>query len=82
MRYKIKITHNNPKNESGPTQVIMMGESICRIWVNVRMNSVVIVASAHGQDSIESVHEKTNNLGLRPGLTQTRLYSQRIKLHS
>ena len=28
----------------------------------------------------EPVHEKTNNLGFRPGLTQTRLYSYRIKL--
>ena len=25
----------------------------------------------------EPVHEKTNNLGFRPGLTQTRLYSHR-----
>ena len=31
---------------------------------------------------IEPVHEKTNNLGFRPGLTQTRLYSHRIKLEA
>ena len=28
-------------------------------------------------DTFKSVHEKTNNLGFRPGLTQTRLYSHR-----
>ena len=31
---KIKITPNTPKNESGLTQLIMMGESIRQIWVN------------------------------------------------
>ena len=30
----------------------------------------------------EPVHEKTNNLGFRPGLTQTRLYSHSIKLEA
>ena len=29
----IKITPNTPKNESGLTQLIMMGESIRQIWV-------------------------------------------------
>ena len=31
---------------------------------------------------IEPVLEKTNNLGLRPGLTQTRLYSHRSRLEA
>ena len=31
---------------------------------------------------IEPVHEKTNNLGFRPGLTQTRLHSHTIKLEA
>ena len=30
----------------------------------------------------EPVHEKTNNLGFRPGLTQTRLHSHTIKLEA
>ena len=30
---KIKITPNTPKNESGLTQLIMMGECIRQIWV-------------------------------------------------
>ena len=30
----IKITYNTAKNESGLTQLIMMGESIRQIWVN------------------------------------------------
>ena len=30
----------------------------------------------------EPVHEKTNNLGFRPGLTQTRLLSHTIKLEA
>ena len=30
----------------------------------------------------EPVHEKTNNLGFRPGPTQTRLYSHRIWLEA
>ena len=30
----------------------------------------------------EPVHEKTNNLGFRPGLSQARLYSHRIKLEA
>ena len=30
----------------------------------------------------EPVHEKTNNLGFRPGLTQTRLYSHRSRLEA
>ena len=30
----------------------------------------------------EPVHEKTNNLGFRPGRTQTRLYSDSIKLEA
>ena len=32
--------------------------------------------------SIEPVHEKTNNLGFRPGPTQTRLYSHRSRLEA
>ena len=31
---EIKITPNNAKNESGVTQLIMMGKSIRQIWVN------------------------------------------------
>ena len=31
---------------------------------------------------IEPVHEKTNNLGFRPGPTQTRLHSHTIKLEA
>ena len=31
---------------------------------------------------IEPVREKTNNLGFRPGLTQTRLHSHTIKLEA
>ena len=31
---------------------------------------------------IEPVHEKTNNLGFRPGLTQTGLYNHRICLEA
>ena len=31
---------------------------------------------------IEPVHEKTNNLGFRPGLTQTGLYSHRKELEA
>ena len=34
MRYKLKITPNTPKNGSGHTQLIMMGKSICQIWVS------------------------------------------------
>ena len=30
----LKITRDAPKNENGLTQLIMMGESICQIWVN------------------------------------------------
>ena len=30
----------------------------------------------------EPVHEKTNNLGLRPGPTQTKLYGDSIKLEA
>ena len=30
----------------------------------------------------EPVHEKTNNLGFRPGLTQTRLHSHRGRLEA
>ena len=30
----------------------------------------------------EPVHEKTHNLGFRPGSLQTRLYSHRIKLEA
>ena len=30
---KVKTTPNTPKNESGLTQLIMMGESIRQIWV-------------------------------------------------
>ena len=30
----------------------------------------------------EPVHEKTNNLGFRPGPTQTRLYSHRSRLEA
>ena len=33
MRQKFKITPNSPKNESGLTQLIRMGESIRQIWV-------------------------------------------------
>ena len=33
-------------------------------------------------NTFEPVHEKTNNLGLRPGLTQTRLYSHRSGLEA
>ena len=33
-------------------------------------------------DKIEPVHEKTNNLGVRPGPTQTRLYSHRSRLEA
>ena len=32
--------------------------------------------------TLEPVHEKTNNLGFRPGLTQTRLYSHRRQLEA
>ena len=32
---RIKITPNTPKNESGLIQLIMMGESIRQIWVNI-----------------------------------------------
>ena len=32
--------------------------------------------------SNEPVHEKTNNLGFRPGPTQTRLYSHRNRLEA
>ena len=32
--------------------------------------------------TIEPVHEKTNNLGFRPGPTQTRLYSHRNRLEA
>ena len=31
---------------------------------------------------IEPVHEKTNNLGFRPGPTQTGLYSHRSRLEA
>ena len=31
---------------------------------------------------IEPVHEKTNNLGFQPGLTQTKLYSNSKKLEA
>ena len=31
---------------------------------------------------VEPVHEKTNNLGFRPGLTQTRLHSHRSRLEA
>ena len=32
--------------------------------------------------TFEPVHEKTNNLGFRPGPTQTRLYSHRSRLEA
>ena len=32
--------------------------------------------------TLEPVHEKTNNLGFRPGPTQTRLYSHRSRLEA
>ena len=35
MRQKIKIAPNTPTNESGLIQLIMMGESIRQIWVNL-----------------------------------------------
>ena len=34
------------------------------------------------QNIFEPVHEKTNNLGFRPGPTQTRLYSHRSRLEA
>ena len=34
------------------------------------------------QTIYEPVHEKTNNLGFRPGPTQTRLYSHRSRLEA
>ena len=37
---KIRITPNTPKNESGLTQLIMMGVSICQIWIKL---SIVLV---------------------------------------
>ena len=33
----------------------------------------------HGLDTFEPSHEKTNNAGLRPGPTQTSLYSHRSR---
>ena len=38
--------------------------------------------STKGKATIEPVHEKTNNLGFRPSLTQTRLYSRRKRLEA
>ena len=35
-----------------------------------------------GTNIIEPVHKKTNNLGFRPGPTQTRLYSHSKKLET
>ena len=35
-----------------------------------------------GYTVLEHVHEKTNNLGFRPGPTQTRLFSDSMKLEA
>ena len=35
-----KFTPNTPKIESGHAQYIMMGESICQIWVKLFMQSL------------------------------------------
>ena len=35
-----------------------------------------------GRSLIEPVRDKTNNLGFRPGLTQTRLHSHRSRLEA
>ena len=40
------------------------------------------VVRNYGFVVIEPVHEKTNNLGVRPGPTQTRLYSHRSRLEA
>ena len=41
-------------------------------------NIVILFTSIY----YEPVYEKTNNLGFRPGPTQTRLYSHSIKLEA
>ena len=43
MREKLKITSNTPKNESGLIQLIMMGESICQIWINCSVCNVLFL---------------------------------------
>ena len=49
------------------------------VGVGVVMHSTLLAKESIGY---EPVHEKTNNLGFRPGLTQTRLYSHRRQLEA
>ena len=42
MRQKLKITPNTPKNETGLTQLIMMGKSIHQIWVKYFQTDVTV----------------------------------------
>ena len=43
---------------------------------------LIQVSRRRKQFSYEPVHKKTNNLGFRPGLTQTRLHSHRSRLEA
>ena len=47
-----------------------------------KMQHCAVIISLFHQILYEPVHEKTNNLGFRPGLTQTRLHSHTIKLEA
>ena len=39
---KNRIEHSTPKNESGLIQLIMVGKSICQIWVNDNIKVLVV----------------------------------------
>ena len=59
MRYKLKITPKTPKNESGLTQMKMIGKSIrlIHVWVNERVRSKTVVST----DQTQSSPTKSNN---------------------
>ena len=50
-------------------------------FIDLYSSTPLFLFSGITKDS-ESAHEKTNNLGFRPGPTQNRLYSHRIKLEA
>ena len=59
-------------------------EKYNKFWY-LHYNSVFLAHLNHHAQKVtlyEPVHEKTNNLGFRPGPTQTRLYSHRSRLEA
>ena len=47
-----------------------------------RLILIVVILLISAICTYEPVHEKTNNLGFRPGPTQTRLYRHRRRLEA